>query len=419
MNRLATETLNRERLAVRAQSYEPEMVQFLRDLIAIPAESSQEGPVIARIRQEMEKVGFDEVRIDGMGNILGRIGSGKTVIMMDSHTDTVGVGDPKEWAWDPYRGKVEDGYIYGRGSCDQRAGMASMVYAGKLIKELDLAGDYTLWVVGSVQEEDCDGLAWLYILNEDGIRPDCVVITEPSKLGIYRGHRGRMEIEVHIHGKSCHASAPERGDNPIYKMTRLVAEVEKLNERLRSDPFLGKGTIAVTEIRSLSPSLCAVPGACSIHLDRRLTAGDTKESAIAEVKALAGAEDAEIEILSYDTPSYTGLRYPMEKYYPTWVLDEAHPLAQGAIGTFRALWDRPPVVDKWTFSTNGVGSMGLMGVPTIGFGPGEEEVAHSVGERVPIRHLVEAAQFYAAFPLTYVATIQSRDREGAVRRVNG
>ena len=394
-------SIDAARLAERAQAYEGDIVRFMRDLIAIPAESSHEGPVIARIRREMEKVGFDEIRIDGMGNILGRIGSGKTVIMMDSHTDTVGVGDPKEWGWDPYQGKVEDGYIYGRGSCDQRAGMVSMVYAGKLIKELGLGGDYTVYMVGSVQEEDCDGLPWLYILKEDGIRPDCVVITEPSRLGIYRGHRGRMEIEVHLRGKSCHASAPERGDNPIYKMSRLVREVEKLNTRLKDDPFLGKGTIAVTQIRSLSPSLCAVPGACSIHLDRRLTAGETKESAVAEVKALPGAEGAEIEILTYDTPSYTGLRYPMEKYYPTWVLAESDPLTKAAVSTYRALWNREPVVDKWTFSTNGVASMGLMGVPTIGFGPGEEDVAHSVVERVPIRHLVEAAQFYAAFPLIF------------------
>jgi putative selenium metabolism hydrolase len=378
----------------------------MRDLVAIPAESSHEGPVIERIRQEMEKVGFDEIRVDGMGNILGRIGSGKTVIMMDSHTDAVGVGDPKEWGWDPHQGKVEDGYIYGRGSCDQRAGMVSMVYAGKLIKELGLHGDYTVYMVGSVQEEDCDGLPWVYILKEDGIRPDCVVITEPTRLGIYRGHRGRMEIEVHLRGKSCHAAAPERGDNPIYKMGRLVGEVEKLNTRLKDDPFLGKGTIAVTEIRSLSPSLCAVPGACSIHLDRRLTAGETKESAVAEVKALPGAEGAEIEILTYDTPSYTGLRYPMEKYYPTWVLAESDPLTKAAVSTYRALWSREPVVDKWTFSTNGVASMGLMGVPTIGFGLGEEDVAHSVLERVPIRHLVEAAQFYAAFPITYLAALK-------------
>jgi putative selenium metabolism hydrolase len=355
----------------------------------------------------MQKVGFDEIRIDPMGNILGRIGSGKTVIMMDSHTDTVGVGDPKEWAWDPYKGKVEDGFVWGRGTCDQRAGMASMVYAGKLIKDLGLLGDYTLWVVGSVQEEDCDGLAWVYILNEDGIRPDCVVVTEPTNLHVYRGHRGRMEIEVHLRGRSCHASAPERGDNPIYKIMPLVAEIEKLNTRLKDDKFLGKGTIAVTEIRSMSPSLCAVPGACSIHLDRRLTAGETLESAVAEVQALV-PEGAEVEVLRYDTPSYTGLSYPMQKYYPTWVLEESDPLIRAAVRTYETLNGEPAVVDKWVFSTNGVGSMGIMGVPTVGFGPGEEDVAHSVVERVPIRHLVEAAKFYAAFPLTYLENIGPR-----------
>jgi putative selenium metabolism hydrolase len=403
-----TTLIDPARLAAAAKRYEPNIVAFLRDLIAIPAESCQERPVIERIRQEMDLAGFDETRVDPMGNLLGRIGSGKKVIMMDSHTDTVGVGDPKEWAWDPYKGKVEDGCVYGRGACDQRAGMASMVYAGKMIKDLGLLGDYTLYVVGSVQEEDCDGLAWLYILKEDGIHADCVVLTEPTNLRVYRGHRGRMEIEVHLRGRSCHASAPERGDNPIYKVAPLVAQIEKLNDRLRTDAFLGKGTIAVTQIRSMSPSLCAVPGACSIHLDRRLTAGETLESAVAEVRSLPAAEGAEIEVLEYDVPSYTGLRYPMQKYYPTWVLEENHPLVEAAVHAYEALHGNPPVVDKWTFSTNGVGSMGVMGVPTIGFGPGEEEVCHSVTERVPIRHLVEAAQFYAAFPLHYVNATQSR-----------
>ena len=402
----ALETVRRQRdpLLAAAKSHEADMVRFLRDLIAIPAESCQEGPVIQRIAQEMQHVGFDEIRIDPMGNILGRIGSGKKIIMMDSHADTVGVGDIREWAWDPYRGKIEDGNVYGRGACDQRAGMACLVYAGKLIKELGLAGDYTLYVVGSVQEEDCDGLSWVYILKEDGIRADCVVLTEPTNLRVYRGHRGRMEIEVHLRGRSCHGSAPERGENPIYRMAPILREVEKLNTRLHSDPFLGKGTIAVTEIRSLSPSLCAVPAACSIHLDRRLTLGDTKESVVAEVKALAGLDGGEVEVLRYERPSYTGLVYPMEKYYPTWALEETHPLVQAGVHTYQALSGKAPVVDKWTFSTNGVGSMGLMGVPTIGFGPGEEEVAHSVNERVPIQHLVEAAQFYAAFPLIYLST---------------
>ncbi|HTS59702.1 MAG TPA: YgeY family selenium metabolism-linked hydrolase [Terriglobales bacterium] len=398
---------NREHIAALAQAYEGEMVSFLCDLVAIPAASSHEKPVIERIRREMEIVGFDEIRIDPMGNILGRIGSGGKIIMMDAHTDAVGVGDPKEWAWDPYKGKVENGIIYGRASSDQRGGMASMVYAGKIIKELGLSGDYALYIVGSVQEEDCDGLAWVYILKEDGIAADCVVLTEPTNLKIYRGQRGRMEIEVRVRGRSCHASAPLRGDNPIYKMAPLVREIAALNERLRSDAFLGKGTIAVTDIRSISPSMCAVPGACSIHLDRRLTAGETKQTAVAEVMALPSAQGAEVEILTYEVPSYTGLKYPMEKYFPTWVLEENHPLVQAGVNTYLALHGKAPVVDKWTFSTNGVGSRGVMGVPTIGFGPGEEDVAHSVMECIPIHHLVEAAKFYAAFPLTYVNTVVS------------
>jgi len=396
---------SRRKIMAAAQALEKDVVRFLRELIAIPAESCQEGPVIRRIRQEMEKVGFDEVRVDPMGNLLGRIGRGRKVIMMDSHTDTVGVGDIREWSFDPFQGKVEDGFIYGRGACDQRAGMASLVYAGKIIQEMNLLGDYTLYVAGTVQEEDCDGLPWVYILKEDGIKADCVVLTEPTNLRVHRGHRGRMEMEVHLRGRSCHASAPERGDNAIYKMTKLIAEVEKLNERLPDDPFLGKGTIAVTEVRSLAPSLCAVPSVCTIHLDRRLTMGDTRESAVAQVKALPGAQDAEVEILRYDRPSYTGLRYPMEKYYPTWSLAEDHPLVRAGVATYEALFDARPVVDKWTFSTNGVGSMGIMGVPTIGFGPGDETVAHSAGERVAIRHLVDAMAFYAAFPLVYLDAV--------------
>lgn len=402
----------RERLAARAKECEPDLVTFLREMIAIPGESSHEEEIVSRIEREMRKVGFDEVRIDGMGNILGRVGSGKRVIMMDSHTDTVGVGDPKEWKWDPYQGKVENGYVYGRGACDQRAGMACMVYAVKLIRELGLLGDYTLWVVGSVQEEDSDGLSWLYILREDGIHPELVVITEPSSLQVYRGHRGRMEIEVHLRGRSCHASAPERGENPIYKMNTLIHDIERLNSRLKCDPFLGKGTVAVTEIRSLSPSLCAVPSSCTIHLDRRLTAGETKESAIAEIRALPSAEYAEIEVLEYKQPSYTGLVYPMEKYYPTWVLEEDHPAVRAAVETFEQIDGTTPVVDKWTFSTNGVGSMGICGVPTMGFGPGDEVDAHSVGERVSIEHLVKAVQLYAAFPLIYVNTV---DRTGSAK----
>lgn len=200
-----------------AEKYRDDMTKFLRDMVAIPSESCQEKDVILRIKQEMEKVGFDEVRIDKMGNILGRIGHGKHVIAMDAHIDTVGIADPKLWSCDPYKGKLENGIIYGRGASDQEGGMASMVYAGKIIKDLGLEGDYTLWVTGTVQEEDCDGLCWDVIMKEKVLdpAPEIVVITEPTNLNIYRGHRGRMEICVRTHGVSCHGSAPERGKTPF------------------------------------------------------------------------------------------------------------------------------------------------------------------------------------------------------------
>jgi putative selenium metabolism hydrolase len=401
MSALDTVQGRKDAILQGARRYQDDIVRFLRDLIAIPATSCQEGPVIRRIEAEMQKVGFDEIRVDGLGNILGRVGSGKRVIMMDSHTDTVGVGDPREWTFDPYRGKVEDGCVWGRGASDQRAGIACLVYAGKLIKDLELGDDYTVWMCGSVEEEDSDGIGWLYILREDGIEPDGIVITEPTNLRVYRGHRGRMEIEVHVPGVSCHASAPERGVNPIYKATHIIQQVEALNERLKRDAFLGKGTIAVTDIRAMTPSQCAVPSSATFHLDRRLTAGETKESAVAEIKALPALRDATVEVLQYKVKSWTGLEYGMEKYYPTWVLEEGHPLVRSGVETYRTLFGAAPVVDKWVFSTNGVATMGIMQVPTIGFGPGEEDNAHSALERVPIEHLVKATAFYTAFPLVF------------------
>jgi putative selenium metabolism hydrolase len=391
---------------ILAQSgkYEKDMIRFMRDLIAIPGESCQERAVVQRIKKEMQKVGFDSIKIDPMGNILGRIGKGKKIIAMDAHIDTVGIGSRKEWQWDPYKGKMEKGVIYGRGASDQRAAMVSMVYGAKVIKDLKLDGDYTLYVVGSVQEEDCDGLCWQYIINEDKLRPDCVVITEPTNLNIYRGHRGRMEIGVTTYGISCHGSAPERGRNAIYMMSRIALEIEKLNEQLKNDKFLGKGSVTISYIDCKTPSLCAVPNEAYIHLDRRLTRGETKASAIREVKAAikrAGIKEYKVEVLKYDTPSYTGLRYPTEKYYPTWVLEEKHPLCKAAVKSFEEVFGKAPKIDKWTFSTNGIATMGMHKIPTIGFGPAHEIYAHSINDQVPVDHLVKAAAFYAEFPRTF------------------
>lgn len=390
-----------------AKGYADDMTKFLRDMVAIPSESCQEKEVIQRIKKEMEKVGFDEIRIDKMGNILGRIGNGKHVIAMDAHIDTVGIGDPEAWKCDPYKGKLENGIIYGRGASDQEGGMASMVYAGKIIKDLKLDGDYTLWVTGTVNEEDCDGQCWQYILKEKVLnpQPEVVIITEPTNLNIYRGHRGRMEIGVTAKGVSCHGSAPERGVNAVYKMAKIINEIEKLNDRIKHDDFLGKGTVTVSYIDCKTPSLCAVPDRAYIHLDRRLTAGETKESAVAEVKDAikrAGVE-ADVEVLRYDIPSYTGFSYEVEKYYPTWVLERNHKACNAAVEAYKSTIGGEPKVDKWTFSTNGIATMGMMGIPTVGFGPANEIYAHSIDDQCPVEHLVKAAAFYAAFPQKYLA----------------
>lgn len=376
------------------------MASFMQDLIRIPGESGQEKEVILRIKEEMEKTGFDEVMIDGMGNILGRIGSGSRVMAYDAHIDTVGVGNREEWRWDPFEGKREGEMIFGRGATDQLSGMVSMVYAAKAIKTLNLHHDWTLYFVGSVQEEDCDGLCWQYILNEVGIKPELVVITEPTNLNIYRGHRGRMEMKAVVEGTSCHASAPERGDNPLYRAAGILQGIEALNEKIKEDPFLGKGTIAATHILNETPSLNAVPSRTEIFLDRRLTAGEDKELAIQQVEDIIKAKGlrAGVEMLHYNTPSYTGLVYPTEKYYPTWVVEEDHPIIKSAVSAFEDLFSQQPLVDKWTFSTNAVAIMGLHGIPCVGFGPSNEIHAHTVQEQVSLEHLKKACAFYTAYP---------------------
>lgn len=361
--------LDTQRLSTLAHAYERDMVRFLCDLIAIPAVSGHEDLIVERIRHEMARSGFDEVRIDAMGNILGRVGTGATTIVMDAHVDTAEGGDPPA-------ARVVDGFVYGRGASRQRGGMTGLVYGGKLIYELGMYDDFTLWVAGSVQKEGCAGLAWLHILKEDGIKPDCVLLSEATNLRIHRGHPGHLEIELR------------------------TSNIESLLSKLKHDSVPGKGSSSVKAI--LPPDGC---GVSTIHLDRQLSNGESKETALAEIRSLAGAEDCEIGIANYDHPSYTGLRYRAEKYSPGWTLSESHVLTRAAIATYESLFELPPVIGKWAGSTNGVGTMG-MGVPTIGFGPGDDDRPRSAEERVPVRHLVTAAQFYAAFPMMYVDTVR-------------
>lgn len=383
-----------------AKKYRDYTAGNLSRLVKIKSVSLHEKEVQHELIRQMQEAGFDEVRLDGFGNVIGRIGNGKKTMAFDGHVDTVDMGNLDNWDFDPLGGEIREGFVLGRGSVDQKGGVAAFVTAGRIIKELGLINDLTIYFVGSAIEEDCDGLCWKYIVEEEGIRPDMVISTEPTNLGIYRGQRGRMEMHVSFYGVSSHGSAPERGKNAIYMAAKTALEIEQLNDRLKDDEFLGKGSVTISEIISGSPSLCAVADYARIHLDRRLTWGETKESAIQEVEALIKDMNAKVDMLHYREKTFTGLTYGMEKYYPTWKIPESHEVVQKGVQTFEQLFGAKPRIDKWTFSTNGVTINGYYGIPVIGFGPGNEIMAHAPNEKVSVDDLVKASAFYAGFVLT-------------------
>lgn len=385
----------REAIEKRARAALDEIISFLCRLVAIPSPSGGEGRVAAAVTEEMQRLGYAVSRAR-LGSVVGRLGSGRVKILYDAHMDTVGIGDPRAWPCDPYSARVAEGAVWGRGAADAKGSLASMVYGGWLMKELGLSGDFTLYLVASVMEEDCEGLCYKSLFEDDRLVPDYVLIGEPSGLKIMRGQRGRIEFKITARGVSCHASAPERGVNPIYRLVPLISRIAELDSRLPRDPFLGRGSVAVTSIECHAASLNAIPDSATIYLDRRLTAGESRESALEQIQNIAG--EAEIEIPWYRNPSYTGVTIPVEKYYPAWCLDEDHRLVRAAAECYAKLFDEKPAVSRWDFSTNGVYTMGVAGVPSIGFGPGLEELAHTVREHVPVEQVLRATMFYALLP---------------------
>jgi len=383
------------------EAHRQEIIQFMLDIVAIPSMDGQLKEVGERIGAEMRKLGFDEVRFDKMGNILGRIGNGPRVLVYDSHVDTVGVGDPATWAWDPFKGKVENGILYARGACDEKGSTPGMVYGLALARDLGLLEGWTAYYFGNM-EEWCDGIAPNAFVEVDPkVRPDFVVIGEPTKMQVYRGHKGRVELKITATGKSAHAASHHLGDSALYKMLSVISGIRDLDAHLPTHEFLGKATIMVTDTRISTASINAVPDGFTIFIDRRLTFGETKEEAVQQVRDLIPGylrNQIKVEELYYEEPSYTGFVFPVDKYYPAWALEETHPIVQAGQETIRRLWNETRPTGKWNFSTNGTYWAGKAGIPSIGFGPGNEEFAHTSYEQVPLDEVVAATEFYALFP---------------------
>lgn len=385
----------------RVNSQREDMIQFMLDIVAIPSMDSKIGPVGERIAQEMRKLKFDEVRFDKMGNILGRIGTGKKVIVMDSHIDTVGVGEVKEWGFDPFVGKVENGVLFARGACDEKGSTPGMIYALAIARDLGLLEGWTAYYFGNM-EEWCDGIAPNTFVEVDpAIRPDFVVIGEPTRMQVYRGHKGRVEMKIVAKGRSAHAASNELGDNAIYKLLPVIAAIRDLEPKLGDHEFLGHGKITVSDMTVNTPSINAVPEEATVFIDRRLTFGEDKAEAVKQVEALVPTESADtikVEELFYEELSYTGFVFPVDKYFPAWALDEKHPLVQAGQEVRQLVGLPQAPTGKWNFSTNGTYWMGKANIPSIGFGPGDEVTAHTRQDSVSLDDMVKATEFYALLP---------------------
>jgi putative selenium metabolism hydrolase len=382
----------------KVEARREDIIQFLKDLCAIPSYDSLIKAVCERAEAEMKKLGFDETWFDSMGNIVGRIGDGPTKLLYDSHLDTVGVGNPEEWKWDPFTGKEEQGIFHARGACDEKNSTPGMIYGLALARDLGLLEGYTAYYFGNM-EEWCDGIACHSLVETDGLKPDFVVIGEPTRMQVYRGHKGRIEIKVVSTGKSAHAASNFLGDNAIYKLLPVIEKIKNLEPELGDDPFLGHGRITVTDMHVKTPSINAVPDEATIFIDRRMTFGETPERELQRIKDLVGDRpDMQVEMLFYDEPSYTGFVFPVDKIYPAWALPEDDSFVQAGLKAQEALFGERLPTGKWDFSTNGTYWMGKAGIPSIGYGPGDEVHAHTVLDQVKLDDVVKSTEWYAALP---------------------
>jgi len=379
-------------LKTMMQDNQSKLIEFTRDLVRIKSYTCREKEIIHRIESEMKALNYDEIIIDAMGNILGRMGSGEKKIMLDSHIDTVEVTDASAWTHDPFGGVIVDGRLHGRGSVDMKSGAAASVYAAAMAKQLGLLDGKTVYISCTVMEEDCDGENLKHLFKECNLRPDYMVICEPSDNKLVTGHKGKAQIAVRTHGVSAHGSAPEKGLNAVYEMAEIIQRVEETNAALMASEG-AHGTLVLSRISSLSESLNAVPFACEIYLDRRMVLGETRQTVKREMDAVIDGKKASWQVGTLDRKSWTGMDVSYDPIHVPWEIDLDHDLTQACFEAFRTAFGSDPELDYWDFSTNAVTTVDI-GIPTIGFGPGEYKLAHMVNENCEVNKIVDACLFY-------------------------
>ena len=371
------------------------LLESIQEAVRIPSFSDEEGQLAAYLEDKMRFLGFDEVSLDSTGNVIGRMGSGSPLVQFDSHMDTVRVNDADEWAHPPFSGDIAEGYLWGRGSVDMKSALLCSVYGAFLAKKLGYLEDKAVLVTGTVCEEYCDGVNLKLLYEELKLKPDYCIICEPSDNTIALGHTGKAQIRITAHGVSAHGSAPEKGKNAVYEMAPIIERVEALNARLSSK---GKphGTIVLSDISCVTASLNAVPSSCSIYLDRRLTFGESLKQVKGEMDELVAGRDADWEVGTLRHTTWKGAELVYEPMHEPWRIDESHALTGALVRAYEtAAHKAPGPFSYWDFGTNAITPVAL-GVPVIGFGPGDSKLAHMRDERCSLEQIEEACKVYAA-----------------------
>jgi putative selenium metabolism hydrolase len=400
-----------DRIGILAEQMTEPRERFLADLIRIRSYTGQEKPAVERTLAELKAIGCDEVWQDSAGNALGRIGRGPRVILYNAHLDTNEVADASEWPHPPLEPVVEGDTMFGLGASDCKGGVAAIVYGAAILAQVqretfevfgNLEGPSVV-IMGATLEEDAEGFALRSLVERDGLRPDVVLLAEATDLTLRRGQRGRCEVRVRTEGRAAHASQPHLGESAILKMLPVIAALEAMNGYLPVDPIFGAGNQVVTLIEGPhTPN--SVPSWCEVAVDRRLVPGESAESVLAGIRAVVEPLGATACIHTQPVLTHTGLRLDGPSFYPGWLLPEPDPLLAAGKATGAALFGAEPSVGVWRFSTDGTYSAGAAGIPSLGFGPEEEQYVHTALDQVNLTKLRKAAAFYALFPFLYGAS---------------
>ena len=387
------------RLERGSMSNQFDVVELTQRLVACPSHAGVGEEAAARVAADiMTALGYEGVRIDELGNVTGVIrGDGDSWVVFDGHLDTVGVGDPDAWMTDPFTATRIGDRLHGRGTADMKGAVAAMIVGVARLREEHPACNIV--VSASIAEELVEGYALGHVLERFPAR--AVVIGESTGLRIATAQRGRAEILVQTRGIPAHSSTPQLGVNAVKAMAAVITGLSMLE--LPEDAVLGPAILEVTDVMSHPyPGLSVIPERCDATFDRRLLVGETETSALAEIEAALDRikEDypqlqAQESIAIDRFASWTGAEVVAPNFAPAWRMDDDSPVVRAAAAALGSI-GIDPVLSHYAFCTNGSESAGRRGIPTIGFGPGDEAQAHTIDESVEIEHLLRAADGYEA-----------------------